>query len=607
MLKRRICKECGKEFETTSSRRLFCYAKHYRTCVCCGKQFYVPNPGHSVKTCSETCRRSAISVAEIYKTPRFKCICIHCGKEFLSATPNAKLCSNNHYNICQVCGKSFMITNYHQINKETCSNDCRYKLSNQKFMLNLDDNLAKRDATMLEKYSTVHPMHVPEIVEKMKQTCLYRYGETSFTKTPEFIEKTTKTCRERYGTDWYMQTDEYKASVVDTCMQKYGVPNAGMYGDFIVDKMKNPERLAELMSFRNNPEQYVADHFDDPPTILQLSECIGVSETTVGDILLNRNLGHLVSYQYSRMEDEIYNFLTLYICGSEIIRNTFKVITPYELDVYLPNYNFAIECNPTYTHNSSIGIYGQAPKSTEYHKMKTDLCQEHNVHLMHIFGYDWVWHKDVCKSIILNALGLTNTVYYARKTQIYEVSGEDAIKFLEDNHLQDAVDCKVRLGLYFDNELVSLMTFSKLHHTIGTGNDDTSDCWELVRFCNKNYTRVVGGASKLLQYFIRTYNPKEIISFSDRAHTTGNLYFQLGFNVLRRSNPGYVWVDLKTDKTYSIFNAQKHNISKILQDATLDLSQNETDIMIDHGYVQVFDSGTITWQLLLSNAAEVIN
>ena len=602
----RVCKECGKEFETTSSRRLFCYDKHYRTCVSCGKSFYVEHPSSTVKTCSEDCRRRAIASSESYNVPRFKCVCAHCGKEFLSPHKNTMLCPDVHYNICAVCGKKFEIKDYSQISKSTCSNECRYKLSTQKYMSNLDANLAKMRSTMLQKYGVTHSMQVPEFIEKSKQTCLSRYGVTSFTKTPEFVSKTIKTNQERYGTDWYAQTDDCKQSVVNTCMQKYGVSNAGKYGDFIVDKMKNPDKLPELMSFRGDPEHYINEHFEERPTLAQLSNLIGVSDTTVGDILMSRDLCHLVAYQYSRMEDEIYEFLSEYVSSDDIVRNTFKVITPYELDVYLPKFALAIECNPTSTHNSTLGVYDALPKSQDYHKMKTDLCESKGIRLIHIFGYEWSWHKDTCKSIILNALGMTSHRLYARNLIIKSVSDREAYNFLCANHRQGGVHCKVRLGLYLGNDLMSLMTFSKMRHTIGTGNDDTSDCWELVRFCNKNYTSVVGGASRLLYHFIQDYHPVEIRSFSDRAHTSGKLYSVLGFKELRRSEPGYVWVNLKSNKAYSRFNAQKRNIVKFLNDGSIDLTKSESEIMSDHGYVQVYDSGTITWRLLFKSA-EVSN
>lgn len=599
---RRLCRECGKPFETTSSRRLYCYADHYRTCKGCGKPFLVSREqlSRNVVTCSEACRRRAISSSEVYRTPRFTCTCVKCGKTFLSPTSKSLLCPDDHYNICEVCGKAFKITEYSQINKSTCSNDCRYKLAHAKFMSHVDESVAHGRDTMVARYGVLSPLQVSEFVEKSKQTCLEKYGVTSFTKTPEFVEKTIKTCQSRYGTDWYMQTDEYKSSVVKTSMAKYGVTNPGKYADFIVDKMKHPEQLPELMAFRDDPTQYVAGHFDAPPTLQQLAACIGVSETTVGDIISARGLGDIVVYQYSRMEDEVYAFLREHLPDTEIVRNTFAIITPYELDIYLPEYNIAFECNPTSTHNSTLGIFKGPPKPPNYHKMKTDLCESRGVRLIHIFGYDWDNHRETCKSIMLNAVHKTPKKYYARKLDVRQVSGSDAHAFLAENHRQGAVHCKVRLGLYSNNELLALMTFSKLRHTIGTGSDDTSECWELVRFCNKNYINTVGGASKLLTHFIRMYEPKEIRSFSDRAHTTGGIYQTLGFTELRRSDPGYVWVCQKTNKAYSRYNAQKHNIVNFLKDPDIDLSKTEVEIMAAHGYVQVYDSGTITWQLFPS-------
>ena len=77
------------------------------------------------------------------------------------------------------------------------------------------------------------------------------------------------------------------------------------------------------------------------------------------------------------------------------------------------------------------------------------------------------------------------------------------------------------------------------------------------------------------------------------------MYQTLGFTELRRSDPGYMWVDYATDIAYSRYNAQKRNIQKFLHDDTIDLSRSETEIMVEHGFVQVYDSGTITWQLCM--------
>ena len=55
----------------------------------------------------------------------------------------------------------------------------------------------------------------------------------------------------------------------------------------------------------------------------------------------------------------------------------------------------------------------------------------------------------------------------------------------------------------------------------------------------------------------------------------------------------YVWVDTKSDRALTRFQTQKSTISKLFDD--VDLSHTEKQIMIEHGYVQVFDSGTDCW------------
>lgn len=602
---RRICKECGKEFETTSSRRQFCYEPHYRTCVSCGKQFRVKN-NSTTKTCSEECRRKSIADTSVTKPHLYTCKCTICGKEFQSTSPHAHYCKSLHQFTCKVCGKPFTVANPASL-RSTCSEECRYKLSNETFMSNIDENMKHFRDGMISKYGVVNPNQVPEFQEKRKETCLKKYGKPSFTQTTEFKEKVMQTSREKYGKDWYMQTEEYKQKSSETLMKKYGVTNVSKSRYFLENRINDPKKVEQLLKFREDPESYIRTNYpDELPTLLQLSEACGIRDSSIGYIIDQHNLRHLIRGDYSRMEDEVFQFLCEYIDESQINRNTFKVITPYELDIYLPDYKLAIECDPTWTHNSTVSIFDDTPIKSDYHKMKTDMCEAHGVRLLHLFGYDWVNHKDTCKSIILNSLGLTSVRYHARKLSIREVSGKDAFDFLEANHRQGGVNCKVRLGLYNDTELVSLMTFSMMRDTIGTGKDDTSHCWELVRFCNKNYTTAVGGASKLLKYFIDKYHPEEIRSFSDRAHTVGSLYSTLGFSELRRSDPGYVWVNLKNDIAYSRYNAQKRNIKNFLQDDTIDLSKTEVQIMTEHGYVQVFDSGTITWQLIVNNRKEDI-
>ena len=122
-----------------------------------------------------------------------------------------------------------------------------------------------------------------------------------------------------------------------------------------------------------------------------------------------------------------------------------------------------------------------------------------------------------------------------------------------------------------------------------------------MRFCNKINTSVIGGASKLFQYFLNNWSPEKIVSFSDRAHTKGNLYATLGFQEVSKGQPGYVWVKKYYNTTRNRVACQKHNLVKMFKDVTEETIQekSERQIMIEHGYVQVFDSGVIRWEYLV--------
>ena len=93
--------------------------------------------------------------------------------------------------------------------------------------------------------------------------------------------------------------------------------------------------------------------------------------------------------------------------------------------------------------------------------------------------------------------------------------------FLNSNHLQGNCISKYRYGLYYNDELVSLMTFGKMRKNLNGKKEE--GVYELLRFCNKLNTTVVGGASKLLKHFIKTVNPKRIVSYTYKGWSNSNL------------------------------------------------------------------------------------
>ena len=106
--------------------------------------------------------------------------------------------------------------------------------------------------------------------------------------------------------------------------------------------------------------------------------------------------------------------------------------------------------------------------------------------------------------------------------------------FLNNNHIQGNDKSQIYLGLYYNEELISVMTFGSPRIAMGNKNKNyNKNSYELIRFCNKLNTNVVGGASKLLKYFIKNYKPEHIFSFADLrwSNPNQNLYINIGKNI----------------------------------------------------------------------------
>lgn len=262
-----------------------------------------------------------------------------------------------------------------------------------------------------------------------------------------------------------------------------------------------------------------------------------------------------------------------------------RILSNYELDFVLDDFNIAIETDGIYWHSSNY-------KPMNYHLDKTNRCLEKNINLLHIFEDEILNKPEIVRSRILSILGKYKNNIWARKCEIREINSYDSSIFLNDNHLQGACGASIRLGLFFNNELVSMMTFSKNRKSLGSSSRENE--WELARFCNKLNTRVIGGASKLLKYFIKKYHPNKITSFCDlRWSPNTDFYSKLGFKFIKNTPPNYWYYANNSYKKYHRFNFRKD----ILIKQGYDPNKTEFEIMAERKFLRVYDCGNSKWEL----------
>ena len=577
--------------------------------------------------------------------------CCFCGDIFKPTSPRRIKCyKEKHFLPCVNCGKPIEVkeayAEYQKAGGRRCP-ECRGKqigtTRRNKSEEEKDAIVAKQQATMIERYGAATPLQVPEMKAKIQATIKEKYGVDNLSQSNDIQDRIRENSQKRYGVDHYSNDPEIRKRMRDGMIKKYGVPvaqqnkevqaktkktNLEKYGvenvfqnaeirdrftanhrsKYNVDwpnqrreNLSNPEKFEQFIEFTEDPKTYILTKYANKPSVQQISSDVGLDDTTVYDKLIKLGIRDLATeYEYS-METELINFLLQMNPDLTIIKHERKLIPRREIDVYIPDLRLGFECNPTCTHNSSFpDPWGNPPKHYKYHAEKSKMALDRGIFIYHIFGYEWTTRKDIIKSQIANLLQCNLTKVYARNTYVKEVPHSACASFLDANHRQGNVSSHIRLGLYdkSNDELVSVMTFGKMRTGIGKKVGQSEEDYELVRFCNLRYTSVVGGASKLFHHFISHYTPNKVISFSDIAHTRGQLYSKLGFAPTAYSDPGYVWVNVDNDKYYNRVTCQKQNLMKLFDDVTDDVLSNSTEpeIMMNHGYARVFDSGVVRWE-----------
>lgn len=465
------------------------------------------------------------------------------------------------------CGNPVKYINFQQGYQKCCCNKC----------VGLDPNIQQsKKESSLKHYGFSNPMQSKEICNKIKQTCLERYGVENVFMSKECKDKIKQTCLERYGTSHHLQNSIIKDKLVNTMRKK----NIKEYDD-LSGYTDNGEQIRECP----HPE---CDKCKEKSYIIPTN--IYYDRKRIGAELCTKLL-KIGACHDSTLEHKILNLLDSY--NIKYIRNSRKIMNNgQEIDIYIPSKKIGIECNGIWAHSSMNNLEN---KSSKYHINKTLECRNNNIQLLHLWE-DWLIFKwDIVKSIILNKLSLIENKIYARCCELKIVEQSECINFLNENHIQGIHNSipksVVKYGLYYNDELVSLMVFS-IKKSSRKSNINYE--WELIRFCNKKYTNVVGGASRLLNKFKKDYNPKSIVSYSMNDISNGNLYKVLGFKHNNNINNTYWYFEPKTLKRLHHSSCTKTDIIRKYDDL-VNPNDTEREMMRKLGYFQIYDSGQMTW------------
>jgi len=422
--------------------------------------------------------------------------------------------------------------------------------------------------TNIRNHGVEYPFQSKDIRKKSTITNLEKYGHNLYSKTNEYLEKAKKSNLINWGYEWTLQSPEIKNSIYKTNLEKYGTDNP----------MKSEMVRSDLIIS------------NDPHYIKYLSNSISLFFCEIGhefemniDIYHSRRKNGIdlctvcnpIGDSRSIKENDLHEFIKS-IYNGEVIQSYKDGL---EIDVYLPELKLGFEFNGLYWHSEKY-------KEKKYHSDKTNYFKDRGIRIVHIWEDDWDNKKEIIKSQIRNWIDLTDNKIYARKCFVKEIPSPESKSFLDQNHIQGNVRSCLRLGLYHKDELVSIMVFD---HFEGRKKMPSTE-WNLSRFCNVLNTNVIGGASKLLSYFIKNYNPKRIISYADKDWSMGGVYYKLNFSLIGESDPDY---------KYIIDNNRVHK-SKFRK-SKLNTNLSESNYMREQGIYRIWDCGKIKFEIKYIN------
>lgn len=426
----------------------------------------------------------------------------------------------------------------------------------------------KRKQTSLQRYGVDNPSKSIKIkniiseknhlnkesrVIKIKQTKKEKYGNENYSN----IQKNKLTKKDKYGNENFNNRQKYKS----TMLQKYGVDNGFKLNSTIQNNIKrilnNSNYNEDFKNMFCNRDLAITYLKDKNYNYFDLMRLLNVPYYVIQTWVTKLDLKDYINYIFkgkSHIEDDLYNFISS--LGFKIETHNRTILKGKELDIYIPDKNVAIEFNGIYWHDD-------LHMDNNYHFNKSYLCEKQNIRLIHIYDHQWLdpIKQNILKSIIKNALGKNENIIYARKCEIKELKCKDVIEFSNLNSLHGHRNASIYLGLFYNNELVELMSFGKAFFS-----RDNSIDYECIRSITKLNTTVIGGMNKLFKYFLVKYNPNKILYYVDYNTHIGNSMNKLGFKFINYSKGGLVNVATckeTADKYGYIFNRNPHKHKEI--------------------------------------------
>lgn len=264
----------------------------------------------------------------------------------------------------------------------------------------------KRKQTMLDKYGVEHNFQLldgskhskeiwdknhDDIIQKRQQTCLEKFGVKEICQSQYFKDKSKQTKFERYNDENYINLDKIK----QTKLERYNdcnYHNIAKYKCTLYKRIDDFEVNNDCTQFNTLIEKYGQGWKTLNLPIMYDGRFRFISNKYITEIKKYASANHnLVAT--SKQEKEVLDYIKT-LTKEKIYENRKNIIRDenqkYELDMYIPSLNIAIEYNGNYWHST-------VNKDKYYHQRKSILCYKNGIQLIHIYEFQWENQKEQIK------------------------------------------------------------------------------------------------------------------------------------------------------------------------------------------------------------------
>ena len=304
--------------------------------------------------------------------------------------------------VCIICGKPVKYTSGHYA--KFCSKECQYSDLGKKITkeIKIKSNLEKygvehtsqlKEVTdkrtksradhvneiqqhvresLYKKYGAYDVMHIPHILQKIKNTNLKKFGvefplQQLKKENSEIYQKISQTCINKFDVDSPLKNKEVREKIKQTNIQKYGVDNL-FKNDIIKEKIKqtNIQKYGVDYLFKSNIikekikqtniQKYGVDNPLKNKEIREKIKQTNIQKYGVDNPLKNKEIwkksqdNRQISSK-SKLENNFLNYLKLKYESDDIITQYKSKEYPYYCDFYIKSINLYIEIQGHWTHN----------------------------------------------------------------------------------------------------------------------------------------------------------------------------------------------------------------------------------------------------------------